>query len=351
MRMESVEPLLSSLPVLTSAVGIELSMEMLSPKEAPRTCAVLAKHGFPGYLPIGRHSAGWVGLLLEPDRALAETSVVELLRAPREGVTFAPDLARLVAGRIAYMNVIPAKATRKAIASLAVELGDRGAVERVLEVTAKMRASLDPISRSGKLFASIAGEDPLFEILSIAWCGDADAATRSIKRPPARIEGHLLYAKLALANAYFGATGGDRSEEAWRVVQGDISADFTYTGTGAGLLLGARAAGALVWAAKALDGIDRPRDTARAASLEAARAFAAKPEKYDGAAHLTAAKQLAAKHPALAYQHALNAATAYARKSLKVHTEAISLALTLAQDHGWADIATILEWTLTPPKT
>jgi hypothetical protein len=89
----------------------------------------------------------------------------------------------------------------------------------------------------------------------------------------------------------------------------------------------------------------RPEDERHALSIEAARAFVAKPETYDGAVCLEAARAIARDDPRLAYTHLANAVAFRARGKGKMYREAIVLAAELAEQHGWPDLRDVLEWT------
>lgn len=138
----------------------------------------------------------------------------------------------------------------------------------------------------------------------------------------------------------------DITEAAWELIRRDDVFDCTYEvgrpGTVMGLWKNKPLMVALHWLKKQ-NLADIPVDSRL---WEAAMAYEAKGNKYDGALHFEYAQAIAADDPVSAYTHAANAVAYLYRSKHKVCAEAIGLAHELAKSQGWQELETVLRWSL-----
>jgi hypothetical protein len=298
---------------------------------------------------LGAYLGEDVVIRLLPGTSLAASRVASASSEIPEGRTFSPDLQSWVAGRYAVAESFRARpplrqAQKSSLTAFAKAFGDEGALKRVLAAVEQVRAVKDIRDRTGILWSAIAPKDASFRAISKAWTLRSVHLRQWVNETYPRQRDETITAGIFVSLNLFYETGVDVAEAAWRVVKGDCAFDFAYNGTTPAQGFPWKETAPLMSAVAALEGARPTAGSAEALLLKAARAFARAPVRYAGDAHLAAAGTIASHDPRLAYVQAANAAMFHARAGKGAFKEAIQCAHSLAMQHGWTDLATVLGW-------
>jgi hypothetical protein len=222
--------------------------------------------------------------------------------------------------------------------------GDISSTQTVINALDAAKAIPGAIDRKAFLWAAAGVDNPIFNTISTAWQLEgkdaADwAANAILDNPELDIPWRIYF-----DYNFIYKTGIDLTEAAWRLVESDDVFDSTYTGYTKGNITGQ-------WEGKPLD--DAVKWLQEQADFElkthpslwnAVQAFAEDPENYNGGEHLTAAEEIAAENPALAYTCVANAAAYYAYATERTPISAILFAHELAVANGWQELEILLRW-------
>lgn len=317
-------------------------LEALSPATAS-----LAQRGYLGCLPFAHQDADEFVIRLLPGRNLSNSPVAVVWWSVTEGLTIAPDIKRFLPGLMAYADIAAGKISDEAknqMLSFASEFGDISSTQAVIKALDEAKAIQDARDRKAILWAAAGVNSPIFKTISVAWQlskKDAgDWAAKAILENPALDIPWRIY----FYYNFIYKTGIDLTEAAWRLVESDDVFDSTYTGYTKGNMKGQ-------WEGKPLDEavkwLQKQEDfelKTHPSLWKAVQAFAEDPENYNGSEHLTAAEEIAAENPELAYTCVANAAAYYAYATERTPINAIVFAHELAVANGWQELEILLSW-------
>jgi len=324
-----------------------LLLEFTTKGDRLRQLRSLATAGYFGCLPIARSATEDIVLRLEPGKTLLEVSVATILKHSHDGLTIAPRLQHLVAGRLTQLDVgasnyppISAK-QRIDLLELATAQGGTASAETVLQLL-DTRAGANTNLNRGALYAELAQFDALFAALAGAYSYARKHLVDWLGQLSAPLQALDIVRRLKVSCAARGELEAEVLEDAWAVLDLDQRFDSTYTGLSTGPVPGSKQLRSDILAVRYLR--ERCGADARFESLlwQAAQQAADEP-KYDGALHLQHAAAIEKPDAAAAYRHALNAARFAASAKNKKQVSATFEYLTaLAARQRWPDIQSAL---------
>lgn len=333
-------------PEPSATVAASLLLTFRTPSTAKTRARALAKRGYLGCLPFAHTKSDDLVLRLLPDTSPADAPVAVIYEGVTDGMTIAPNVRHLVAGRLAQIDYCRPRSghtqkQQKELLAYAEQLGGEESAQAVFAACKEVAKVALTAERLGKLWSAAAPFDPLFEVIGGAWTFHLDKTGTWLRTLKGKARTHPIARNIRVGYHVDSETREDVSEDAWDVVFGDQAFDITYTGISRGTSRGSRTMNALVFAVSFLRETKSKDKRFASAEWTAAQAAVDEP-KYDGALHLQAAIAAARSDPAAAYIQFANAAHYAGRTRSAVLTKVSDAALDLAKKQKWVELADVL---------